>query len=253
MYSSVLSGSAAVERVWTGDSVVDPTIGHRSDPVLGPDLVFTVVDGSCAVALQGPVTTRTVYPFRAGAHYIGVRFRPGVGSVRDDVSLTEIRDDAAPVRRLAGVDLGRLADRLVTAPDLEARGRLVREAIDGSALSTSCPSGLVVAAIERLRHGSCDLPIARLAADLGVTERTLQRRFRDHLGINPKHAARLVRIERLTEALDRESSVSQRPLAALALSSGYADQSHMTNEVGRVLGVTPKALVAERVGQPASM
>ena len=250
MYSSILSGSPAVERVWLGDSIVDPIVGHRSDPLLNADLVFTFVDGSCAVALQGPVTRRLVYPFREDAQYVGVRFRPGTGSVSAEAAVAEICDDKIPVTRLAGLDLEALCDALSATPHLVDKGRLVQDAVHRSVLSTRSPSPLVAAALARFNTGVGEIRVGQLAADLGVTERTLQRHFHAHLGISPKHAARLLRIERLKATLDRPDPPADWSLAVLASTAGYFDQSHMTNDVARILGITPTTLASERCPQP---
>lgn len=234
-----------------GGSIVDPAVGHRSNPVLGVDLVFTLINGSCQIALQGPVTRRVTYPSREGAHYIGMRFRPGLGPLCSELAVAEICDDSVSVQRLAGLDLGRLGEQLLETPRLVDKGRLVWEELHGSALSERAPSCLVTAAIQRLRTGRSGERIERLAADLGVTERTLQRHFRSHLGISPKHAARLLRIERLIERLDQNGSAPGQSLAALASACGFFDQAHMTNDVTRVLGITPKMLARER--RPTSM
>lgn len=245
MYDSVLSGSPAIERVWVGDSVVVPDIGHRSDPVLGPDLVFTIVGDECTIRLQGPVTGRTVYPHRRDAHYVGVRFRPGVGISSGDASVAELRDGSIAVSSVAGTDLRPIAERLVARRRLVDRGEVVRRAVHDAALSSQYRSPLVAAALELFTRSSTRARVGAVAAELGVSERALQRHFHEHLGVPPKQAARVIRVDRLRSEIDRQRGRCD-DLAALAVAAGFYDQSHMTNEVGRVLGITPQRLLDER-------
>ncbi len=250
MYSSLVGPGPAVERVWMGDSFVDPDIGHRSDPVLGLDLVFTFHRGSYEIAIQGPVTRRTTYRFRPGAEYLGVRFRPGAAARAFRQDLGELRDQAGPVERFGRLDLDRLADRLLALPDLAARGACLRRYVAADPVSRAAPPALVEAALGLFGPGrplgsagsAGPLRVGDVAMALGVTERRLQRVFRSHVGIGPKQAARLVRIQELLGAV---SAPEAEDLAALALSMGYFDQAHMTNDVRRVLGTTPSALVDE--------
>lgn len=244
MYDSVLSGSPAIERVWVGDSVVVPDIGHRSDPVLGLDLVFTIVGDECTIRLQGPVTARKVYPHRQDAHYVGVRFRPGVSLSGEGASLAALRDDCTGVSAVAGVDLRPLAERLLRCDHLVDRGAIVRRTVHEGAMTSEHRSPLVVAALELFNRSSARARVGVVAAELGVSERGLQRHFEEHLGVSPKQAARLVRVDRLRFEIDRRRGTSE-DLAALAVAAGFYDQSHMTNEVGRVLGVTPQRLLDE--------
>lgn len=243
MYSSWVKAAGPVERVWIGDSVVEPGIGHRSEPVLGADLVFSIVDGDCRVMLQGPVTRRTVYPYRPRAEYIGVRFRPGIGSPVAGLSLADLCDGSAPVARLGSVDLERVADELMRRADLADRGTWLRSTLVDLERECRPPSRLVAAALDDFMDDSSPATVAVVARRLGVSERKLQRSFRSELGIGPKRAARLIRIQRLRTELAARSDPSD--LASLAAAVGFFDQSHMGNDVRRVLGTTPGRLLDE--------
>jgi AraC-like DNA-binding protein len=58
------------------------------------------------------------------------------------------------------------------------------------------PDPLISCAAKRLRHSHV-LPIRLLAADLGVSERHLSRRFHAIFGISPKEYARIARLEKV--------------------------------------------------------
>lgn len=255
MYSSLTAPSDSVALVWMGDSVIEPGIGHRSDPVLGADLVFTISDAGCAVALQGPVTKRTTYPHRPGTDYIGVRFMPGVdvfpsidGPSRR--SMRELCDGSSPVRSLGRFDLDRLGEELSKVGTLAERGRLVRARLAADpGLLAPPPSPLIAAALSLFENRHGPVRVAEVSRRLGVSERTLQREFSTVLGVTPKHAARIVRVNRLVGELGRASKGNRMvDLARMAVSVGFYDQSHMTNDVSRVLGTTPSAVAAEAAG-----
>ena len=89
-------------------------------------------------------------------------------------------------------------------------------------------------------------PITNVASRLGVTPRQFKPRFRAATGLTPKEYAG---IRRACAALKR-LVVSERGgvkpgLAQLAVDSGYADQAHLTREVGRLTTFTP-TMLAER-------
>ena len=96
------------------------------------------------------------------------------------------------------------------------------------------PPPIVGAAIARIRGSS-------LADELGVSERRLEQLFRLHVGLSPKRAMRLARFQRL---LMRCAASTERPAswARVALEAGFADQSHLSNDVQAISGLTPVAL-----------
>jgi AraC-like DNA-binding protein len=82
-----------------------------------------------------------------------------------------------------------------------------------------------------------------MAADLGVSERQLLRRFDVAVGYGPKMLGRVLRFQRFLRSAWSQTSVT-RDLASLAYTSGYTDQSHLTHECLRLAGVTPGTLLA---------
>jgi transcriptional regulator GlxA family with amidase domain len=84
-----------------------------------------------------------------------------------------------------------------------------------------------------------DTPVPELAAAVGLGERQLRRRFAAAVGYGPKTFARVARFRRALYLVR-----AGEPLAAAAAGAGYADQAHMTREVGALAGRTPGALAA---------
>ena len=233
--------------IWMGDDDVVAGVGHRSDPVLGADLVFSLVDGRCRAALQGPVTSRVTYPHVEGGQYIGVRFRPGAAEATIGPALRDLCDQSIELERFGRIDLYELGDRLLAADSLLDRRRLVADRVLGESMVSCAPDSLVSAALDQFENS--DAPrVAEVAAALGSSERRLQRAFSRHLGVAPKHVARVVRVRRLVELLE---STTDLDLANAAVRAGFYDQSHMTNDVRRLLDTTPGAIVDEQIQRKA--
>jgi AraC-like DNA-binding protein len=81
--------------------------------------------------------------------------------------------------------------------------------------------------------------VAEAAARAFVSERQLQRRFRDDVGYSPKTLQRVLRFDRFMRLL-REPRMD---LAAAAALAGYADQPHLTREARRLSGLSPSQLL----------
>jgi AraC-like DNA-binding protein len=76
-----------------------------------------------------------------------------------------------------------------------------------------------------------------LAASAGVSERTLQRLFAEHVGVSPKWVIRRYRIYEAAEAVAHGRDVRWAELAA---GLGYADQAHLSRDFKAAFGVPPQ-------------
>ncbi|MBO0841638.1 MAG: helix-turn-helix transcriptional regulator [Nocardioides sp.] len=177
-------------------------------------LGLSVVGADTGPVLHEPFGTVT-YGIRLRASAAGAVLGMPASQVLDQqVALAEIWPSAtAAARQLEGG---------VRDP-FEALTRLVAE-------HASEPDPLVAAAARLLcAHG---IPVAQAAEHLGVSERTLHRRMTASVGYGPKMLARVTRLRRLIAA-------PAGPLAERAITAGYASQSHMSDEVHRLTGLTP--------------
>jgi AraC-like DNA-binding protein len=81
-------------------------------------------------------------------------------------------------------------------------------------------------------------PVRAAAARVALTERHLERMFRDRVGVTPKLFTRITRFRNAVFA-----ARAGVPLATAAAESGYADQAHFTREVQALAGRSPRALL----------
>jgi AraC family transcriptional regulator len=86
-----------------------------------------------------------------------------------------------------------------------------------------------------LAHINQDLSLSALAQQIGFSPYHFARLFRRATGESPHQFVLSQRIERAKQLL-READL---PLAHIALVSGFANQSHLTQAFKRYLGLTP--------------
>jgi AraC-like DNA-binding protein len=161
-----------------------------------------------------PIGSRVLFGLPSGALWdLTLELEEVAGSIGDE--LWERLQDAAGWReRFAACDavLAHLAGRDETPAAL---------ADCWQALATS--------------HGQ--LPIDRLAREVGYSRQHLARRFREEFGLGPKLAARIIRFERVTRML--RATPSYLSLAQVAATCGYADQSHLARDFTALAGCSP--------------
>jgi AraC-like DNA-binding protein len=181
----------------------------------------------------GPVRAGT----RAGMVIVGARFRPAAGGRVLGLPLSELRDRRVPLEDLLSVPARALAAAL---PPAAAAETLLD--VTGVLVSASSPDPAVTWAAALLRD-----PAARtedIAGRVGLSERQLRRRTQAAAGYGPKTLQRILRFQRFVRAVD--AAAVPLDLAAAAVSSGYADQPHLTRESVALSGFTPATLAQIR-------
>jgi len=88
----------------------------------------------------------------------------------------------------------------------------------------------------RVRTDRSVLRVERLAADAGLSVRTLQRLFATYVGVTPKWTILRYRVH---EAMERATAHPGTDWSRLAAELGYSDQAHLIRDFTAAVGVTP--------------
>jgi AraC-like DNA-binding protein len=108
------------------------------------------------------------------------------------------------------------------------------------------PTSPELAEAWRLTAAGGRVPVTALARHLGWSDRRLRERFRAELGLSPQQAGRVARFDRARRRLARAVATGLPvDLAEFAVTSGYADQAHLTREWRWHAGLPPRRWLAE--------
>lgn len=221
-----------VGHFWSVEWSLPPGTHHDQSVISDPCGHLTVDDHGAW--LQGVITRRFEVRLTGAGRAVSAHLRPAALSALSELPPAGLTDRRLPVSdvipdapslakveaaesQAAGMDA--LEDWFRRLGPTRRRGaELVDEAVD-----------LIAARTDLTRVGV-------LATELGVTVRTLQRRFDRHLGVGPKWVLRRCRIQ---DALGVIESGGEVDWAALAAELGFADQSHFTNAFTALVGTPP--------------
>jgi AraC-like DNA-binding protein len=141
-----------------------------------------------------------------------------------------------PAAEVLGNKVNAITNELAKAPDVHARIRLLDNYFLQKIDKSPNPDPLVVQAVQYINSPEGLLSVESLLHNLAVSERTLERKFKLHVGITPK---RLSDIVRLTLSAKRMQRIHGRQLTSVAYESGYFDQAHFIKEFKKYTGITP--------------
>lgn len=229
-----------VRCVWVNDLRQSQNEWVRVVPDGCADIIWT----GTRLIVAGPDTQSILDRLPRGAVVVGVRFHPGAASAWFGVPLSEIVNSRVPLAELWRKDAHRLYD--VVSGRYGASEIAVT--LETFLLGRLGEVGLADRQIAFLRRAAGDnshpagVRLDRLAARMGMSERTLRRRCMGAFGYGFKTLDRVLRFQRFLRLAGRSSKGA---LAELAAHAGYADQAHMTREVQRMSGATAGELVAQ--------
>lgn len=239
------AGSARIRRAVEGDRTTTSLLGTRQFGIVPPDRASTwYVDGTPDVQhiyLRREMFDEVVST-DLGLEPSAVELDARIGV--DDPLLEQLaavllravdEPDAAVVvahaARLIALHLARHHSNRAGTTSVRRARLAPRQRIDVCALRDHIDANL-----------DGDLSLASLACAAGVTTTTLASTFSEQNGVTLHQFVLQRRLARACELL----ATTRRPLAEVAVASGFAHQSHMTNTFRRKIGITPAAYRRER-------
>ncbi len=141
---------------------------------------------------------------------------------------------------LWGRSAARLRERLGESPTWRDRFALIDALLARRCAARPPADPAVVWAWNQIVASGGRVRVDGLATELGWSRKRLWSRFHAHLGMAPKHAAKLVRFDHAVHRM-----VAGHGAARVAADSGYCDQSHLHRDVRAFAGATPAAVVDE--------
>ena len=190
--------------------------------------------------IAGPDRTAAFPALRPGSTILGLRLRPGIARHLLRCDLDALTGKVVALDDIVSNGLAAHHERLLAAGGTMKRLRLMRNAF-ATEIRELPERRHDAAALATL---STRLSAEALAAEIGMTERTLRRLSVAEFGYGPKTLARILRLQDL---LARIGGSSNR-LAGLAAEAGFADQAHMNREVLALTSLTPGEILRQMRG-----
>lgn len=233
---------------WTIDSAGPVTVRDRTLPDGCQEIIFNVdtrvlrddgrgFSANPAAELVGQMTRPYELLIHGWQRYFGIKFYPHSFSPFTRESICDLRDQSIDLRVLFGRDFERIVDSVFERPTFERFVRLMENHLLRrlQAADTTERSYLLVERAVRRLFLPEPPTIDRLCAELGVSDRHLQSRFRRHTGLSPKQLAKMIRFQKSFQYLDDP----RLSLTEVAQHCGYYDHAHFTHDFKSLAGVSP--------------
>jgi AraC-like DNA-binding protein len=221
-----------------------------------PRLIFQNLDGHVITEdeqgaalpesfLSGIITKQTSYMVTGSYAHFGVSFYPHAIKAIFGIDAYEMTDSLPDLINFCP---GQMISRLQEATTHDLRVGIISEFL----LSRLIRQKDACAKINPIIHSgyNYNTPISQILSNHKITERSLERHFKNIIGITPKKYLRILRFEKVVEMLNAPMETN---LSEFAYNFNYADQSHFNKEFKDFSGFTPSDFqVRKKFGQESA-
>jgi AraC-like DNA-binding protein len=187
--------------------------------------------------LRGPLVRPDERRFSSPTTIVGVRLRPGVAFL-----LSAMAAERMVGRRIRLSPLPAFRELAVSPPQQTPDQWIdVLERFLVHRLEHANVHDVVAWALREIERDHGCSNVGELADRCHVSARHLNRLMRIWIGFGPKALASIVRFQAALKEIERAPAQSG---AALATETGYFDQSHLTTNLSRFAGATPRHLAS---------
>ena len=224
-----------VEHYWMVEWELEGGESYRQYTVPQPSVHLVVVPGMCGIF--GVMNRLFSYLLSGKGRVFGIKFAPGGFRALIDRPVSELTDGHLPVESVLGRAGG---DYERSVLDWTGKEEGLRDLAE-SYLRSLAPVPdvnyrLIRRIIERISSDRAVVRVEQLVEELDTSKRTLQRLFREYVGVGPKW---VINRYRIVEAADRLGSGESVDFAALAVELGYFDQAHFIRDFKGLIGLSP--------------
>lgn len=193
--------------------------------------------GDFYAGLQAPTKQFKRYITHEPFGIFGVYLYPYTIPYLFNLSVSSITNEMPDLQTLQGKTGKELEERMITASNNTARLNILTTFLEKKLLNRFEEKRSTFAAIRYLIDAGSQVSIPALSEKFCMTERTLQRQFKEFAGLSPKLLSRITRFK----ASLNDYGNRKKLLTEIALDCGYYDQSHFITDFKSFSGYHPRA------------
>ena len=185
--------------------------------------------------IVGVVRAKFTRRLEGRGEVFAVTFRPGLFRPWYAAPAIRLTNHTEPLRNELGTPASVLLAEIFAASDELTRAKILDARLRAALPPVDADAALARDLVERVRSEPTLNSVAALCKATGLTPRSVQRLFRDYIGVGPKWVVRRFRLQEAAELLE----TSDETVGAVAARLGYFDQAHFVRDFKAVVGETP--------------
>jgi AraC-like DNA-binding protein len=233
-----------IELLWLCDVPAQPWTQERLLPSGSVELVVDIAPDSRKAVMSGPHSHFFLLDTSRRLCLAGVHFKPGGAFAFIASPLQELRNAIVPLDALWGGIAREFRERLGEAETDHERFTIMERVLLAQARNRLHRHPAVRYALREFARVPGAQSVARVATDVGLSQRRFVECFTREVGLTPKVFCRLRRFQAAIRQVHR---TGRTDWTGLALDCGYFDQAHFIHDFQAFSGLTPSAWAAQRI------
>ncbi|OMQ08540.1 helix-turn-helix domain-containing protein [[Flexibacter] sp. ATCC 35103] len=154
------------------------------------------------------------------------------------IPANEFQDAIIPVEDVFGQKIAVLQEKL-SEQNNQSRVTLLNQFFRNQIITKPVSNQFIINnSLDFIIANKGDFSIKQLVNYTGYTERHLERKFKECIGLNPKKFGNIIRLHHFLKLLkDKSEDIN---LTTICYDAGFSDQSHLIKEFRKHTGITPK-------------
>lgn len=180
-----------------------------------------------------PISLETQGQFR----FVVFQLYPFASKYLLGVDPRQLNDECFDLLQISNVDVGFFHQELRQSKSLEQEIAIMADLVEALIGNNEIPlNEPIQKAIKRIIETEGQTKIKDLRDEVFLTERTMERHFRNQIGLTPKQFAKIIQFQ---TSLSKLSKAKVDTLTQIGLDSGFTDQSHFIRVFKQYTGQTP--------------
>ena len=209
-----------------------------------PDPCVNIVFEGDSARIIGAVTKRYTVSLEGKGELFGVKFRPGGFFQLSNSPVSTLTDKTEPIDKAFGSPGIELANNIAKAKCVDDMVQCCQRFFSPRIHGSAAEVDKINTIIDALATDPSITRVDDLSKSVGLSGRSLQRLFKQQVGVSPKW---LIRKHRMQEVLT-QLECGQSDWQSLISELGYFDQSHFIKDFVELVGVTPEAYLSKLTG-----
>jgi AraC-like DNA-binding protein len=240
-----------IDRYWVWEGEYDlpkilPGTGHElvfhyASPYscINKDTVLSLPNSYILTVRNFP---QTIKP-NGSLGFIAVRFRSGAFHYFCRPTMAELADKFVDIQHIWGKTSDEFTERVISASNFQNRIAIIESFLLKLLDSYAKPDVWLDKVIRDIYYNYDSVQLKRKCCEWGISNRQLQRKFKDAVGISPKSFQIVSRFQSVMRRLLLEK---KSDYLDVILDNGYFDQSHFIKDFQRFTGEPPSSFLKEQ-------
>ena len=237
--NSSLKLNPYIDTYWKFDNLANRTIKSLIIPDGCVDIVFSWKQGNnknLAILAVGEMTYAKNIAIASQQNFRGIRFKPGAAAAFLKMPMNEITNQMIDLENISNKLFKEL--QIIWKKSLESKkqAKNISEILMAN-FSEVYIDPVVNYMVDKIIQTQGQIELANIITKTGYSERQIQRKFKNIVGISPKVFIRIIRFKNIYQRLKGNKD----NYARLAVTAGYFDQAHFNHEYKKFIGTSPSA------------